>query len=312
MRNAFADEIKNLAGINENIVMLSGDIGNRLFDNFKEKYADRFINCGVAEQNMTGVAAGLALMGYRPFTYTIGPFVTTRCLEQIKIDVAYHNLPVTVVAVGAGLSYAGLGPTHHSCEDVAFLSSIPNMQVICPADRWETRAALRAIVESNCPTYLRLGKKGEPDIHGAIPKNFSIGKGITIKEGSSVCVISSGTIVSEALDGSKLLEKRGISSLLINMHSIKPFDYQLLQQVSTEFDFIVTIEEHTLFGGLGSLVAHWMATNPQVKSKLLTIGTPDEFYKKSGSQKYAREQLRIDAKNIALRIENFISGKTFP
>jgi len=143
MRNAFADELTNLAHEDDRIVMLSGDIGNRLFDKFKDAHGDRFYNCGVAEANMTGMAAGLAMNGLRPVTYTITPFVTTRCLEQIRTDVCYHDVPVTIVAVGAGLSYAGLGPTHHACEDIAFLRALPNIKSSAP--EMPTRCAPRCV-----------------------------------------------------------------------------------------------------------------------------------------------------------------------
>src|SRR6266850_1904913 len=165
MRNAFAAEITALAGEDQRVILLSGDIGNRLFDDYKIRAPGRFFNCGVAEANMIGVAAGMAMCGLRPVAYSITPFVTTRCLEQIRTDVCYHEAPVTIVAVGAGLSYSGLGPTHHSCEDISFLRSIPNMVVICPGDAFEVRAALRAAMQQDRPVYIRMGKKGEPVVH---------------------------------------------------------------------------------------------------------------------------------------------------
>src|SRR5437588_11098242 len=164
MRNAFAAEITALAEKDDRVVLLSGDIGNRLFDNYKERFKTRFFNCGVAEANMMSMAAGMAFSGMRPVAYTITPFITTRCLEQIRVDVCYHNVPVTIVGVGAGLSYASLNATHHSCEDIAFLRAIPNMTVVCPADPFEVRCALTASIQRGGPVYLRLGKKGEPVI----------------------------------------------------------------------------------------------------------------------------------------------------
>src|SRR6185437_4851159 len=158
MRNAFADEVTKLGASDSRVVMLSGDIGNRLFDKFKDKCPTRFFNCGVAEQNMMGFAAGLAMSGLRPVVYTITPFVTSRCYEQIKIDVCYQEAPVTIVSVGGGLSYASLGPTHHSCEDIAILRALPNLRIVCPGDAWEVRAALRAAVSQDRPTYIRLAK----------------------------------------------------------------------------------------------------------------------------------------------------------
>ncbi len=152
--------------------MLSGDIGNRLFDKFRAEHPSRFYNCGVAEANMTGVAAGMALSGMRPVTYTITPFVTTRCLEQIRTDVCYHDVPVIVVAVGAGLSYAGLGPTHHACEDIAFLRSLPNMMVICPGDAFEVRAALRAALQQDRRSIFAWASSGEPEVHKRADRGF--------------------------------------------------------------------------------------------------------------------------------------------
>ncbi|MBD3308677.1 transketolase, partial [candidate division KSB3 bacterium] len=189
MRNAFAAELTSLAADNRQIILLSGDIGNRLFNDYKAQFPDRFFNCGVAEANMTSMAAGMALCGLRPITYTITPFATTRCLEQIRVDICYHNVPVIIAGVGGGLSYAGLGATHHSCEDIGFLRMLPNMTVICPGDAWEVRLALRAAVQHTGPVYLRIGKKGEPVVHSQAPE-FTIGKGIVVQEGTEICLLS--------------------------------------------------------------------------------------------------------------------------
>ena len=177
MRNAFASEITALAQEKPNLVLLSGDIGNRLFDKFKEVAPERFYNVGVAEQNMIGVAAGMAMSGLRPVTYTITSFTTARCFEQIRVDVCYHNLPVVIVGVGSGLGYASLGVTHHSCEDVAALGALPNMTVLAPGDALKPAPRMRAAMAHNGPVYIRLGKKGEPKVHSAVPA-FTIGKGI--------------------------------------------------------------------------------------------------------------------------------------
>jgi transketolase len=160
MRNAFADEITELAAIDKRVVLLSGDIGNKLFDNFKKIDKNRFYNCGVAEANMMGVAAGMALSGLRPIIYTITPFTTTRCFEQIRVDVCYHRAPVIIVGTGSGLSYAELGPTHHSLEDMAILRTLPGMCVLAPCDVFELRAALRVALQQDRPVYILIGKKG--------------------------------------------------------------------------------------------------------------------------------------------------------
>src|SRR5262245_53489292 len=194
MRNAFAKEITAIARQDPRVVLLSGDIGNRLFDDYKANCGARFLNCGVAEANMIGMAAGMAACGLRPVTYTITPFTTTRCLEQIRVDLCYQNLPVVVVGVGAGLSYASLGATHHSCEDIALLRSLPNMTVVCPGDAWEVRAALRKAINHDGPVYLRLGKKGEPLVHDEMP-DLELGRGIVLREGCDACLVSTGNLL---------------------------------------------------------------------------------------------------------------------
>src|SRR3981189_3279083 len=216
MRNAFADELTKLGDEDPRIVMLSGDIGHRLFDKFKARPPSRCFNCGGAEGNMMGVAAGMAMNGLRPVAYTITPFVTTRCLEQIRTDVCYHEAPVTIVAVGAGLAYSGLGPTHHACEDISFLRSIPNMVVIAPGDAFEVRAALQAAMKQDRPVYIRMGKKGEPVVHKGPIADFAIGKAITISEGKDVCLLSTGNMLPEVIDAAKKLAEKGISAEVVS------------------------------------------------------------------------------------------------
>ncbi|QCI63183.1 transketolase family protein [Phreatobacter stygius] len=302
MRNAFADELTKLGMDDPRVVMLSGDIGNKLFDKFRAAQPDRFFNCGVAEANMTGLAAGLAMNGLRPFTYTITPFVTTRCLEQIRTDVCYHDVPVTIVAVGAGLAYAGLGPTHHACEDIAFLRALPNMKVICPGDQWEVRAAIRAVAKQDKPAYIRMGKKGEPTIHKGPLVDFEIGKAITISEGDEICLLSTGNMLAEAVEAAKMLGDAGRSTRVVSFHTVKPLDEACLEEALARFKLVVTIEEHSLIGGFGSAVAEWAIDNGQDTRKLMRVGTPDAFFKRSGEQEYAREQLGLTGHQIAHRI----------
>ena len=302
MRNAFADELTRLSNLDPRLVMLSGDIGNRLFDKFRAAHPTRFYNCGVAEQNMTGVAAGMALSGMRPITYTITPFATTRCLEQIRTDICYHDLPVIVVGVGAGLSYAGLGPTHHACEDIAFLRAIPNMVVICPGDAWEVRAAMRAALQQDRPVYIRIGKRGEPKIHADTPENFRIGKALPISDGTDVCLLSTGTMLPETIETAHLLAQRGISAQVVSFHTVKPLDEDFLRTALSRFRLVATIEEHSLIGGFGAAVAEWTIDNAIVPNKFIRFGTPDAFFKKSGEQEYARDQLGLSAPKIAARI----------
>jgi transketolase len=307
MRNAFADELTRLGNEDPRVVMLSGDIGNRLFDKFKDKHPARFFNCGVAEANMMGVAAGMAMNGLRPVAYTITPFVTTRCLEQIRTDVCYHDAPVTIVAVGAGLAYAGLGPTHHACEDIAFLRAIPNMVVICPGDAFEVRAALRAAMQQDRPVYIRMGKKGEPQVHPARIADFAIGKAITVADGVDVCLLSTGNMLPEAVEAGHELGEHGISAKVVSFHTVKPLDEACLEDTFSRFKLVATLEEHSLIGGFGAAVCEWLADRATPANRVLRFGTPDSFFKKSGEQDYARDALGLTGNQIAEKILRALS-----
>jgi transketolase len=309
MRNAFASEITDMALADPRVVLLSGDIGNRLFDKFRDKCPDRFYNCGVAEANMMSVAAGMALSGLRPIVYTITPFVTTRCLEQIRVDVCYHEVPVTIVGVGGGLSYASLGPTHHSCEDIAMLRSLPNMSVVCPADAVEVRLALRATLDQPTGCYIRLGKKGEEVIHKTPPTDFAIGKAITIREGRDVCLLSTGNMLPETIHAANKLIQDGISAQVVSFHTVKPLDEACLADAFRRFAMVCTIEEHSRLGGFGSAVAEWLADQPRQRASLCRFGTPDAFLHEAGEQEYAREKTGLSAEHIAEVIHQSFYGK---
>lgn len=301
MRNAFANAVTELGDQYPDLVMMAGDIGNRLFDQFKEKHPTRFYNCGVAEANMTGVASGLAASGLRPITYTITPFNTVRCLEQIRLDVCYPDLPVIVVGTGAGLSYAGLGATHHSMEDIAILRTLPNMHVVCPADSVEVRLAVKDALRLGRPTYIRLGKKGEPIVHQSDPV-FEIGRGIVMREGSDVAIISVGTMLDPALKSADRLEQAGVSTKVISLHTVKPLDDQLLGGLFTEQKLVVVLEEHGLTGGAGSAVLEWGNARRMPLDKLLCIGAPDRFLSACGDQDQARALYGLVPEKIFERI----------
>lgn len=303
MRNAFAKEITELAESDDRVILLSGDIGNRLFDQFKQFFPDRFYNCGVAEASMTGIAAGLASCGLKPVTYTIASFNTYRCLEQIKIDVCYHNLAVVIVGVGAGLSYAANGATHQSCEDIAILRAIPNMTVLCPADQWEVRAALRCALKYDGPVYLRLGKKNEPFVHENDP-TLTIGTAIKVLDGDDVCIVSAGSMVAVAKDAVAILSKTGISAALYSFHTVKPLDENCLSRLYDKFPLLVTVEEHSIIGGLGGAVAEHYSGISIRKTELLRMGTPDIFLHRSGNQGYFRQCFDLNPASIAEKIED--------
>lgn len=302
MRNAFADEITKLAMADERVVLLSGDIGNRLFDTFKAKCPGRFHNCGVAEGNMIGVAAGLALAGLRPVCYTITPFITYRCMEQIRVDVCYHHLPVTIVGTGAGLAYASLGATHHSCEEVGMLRLLPGLAVLAPADPMEVRACLRSAVAHPGPSYLRIGKKGEPTVHADVP-SLPIGSSKVMREGSQVALLVAGVLLPAALAAADILASRGISAEVVTSPTIKPLDTALLQRVFARYRVVAAIEEHSVLGGFGGSIAEWLADQPAGQARLLRFGTPDEFLHETCEQEHAHEKFGLTASAIAARIE---------
>lgn len=301
MRNAFAEEITLLATEDKRIVMLPADIGNRLFDKYKEQFPDRFYNCGVAEADTISIAAGMAFCGLRPVAYTINSFITTRCFEQIRVDVCCNNLSVIIVGVGGGLSYSSLGVTHHSCEDIAIMRVLPNMTVICPGDAFEVRAAIRAALKHKGPVYIRLGKKGEPLVHKEVP-NFKIGKGIVINEGNDICLLSTGNMLPTAMQVAEILKKQGISAQVVSVHTIKPLDKELLSDVFGKFSLVVSVEEHSKLGGLGGSIAEWLADEPSQKARLLRFGTEDVFMHKVGDQEYAREYFGLTQEAITDKI----------
>ncbi len=300
MRNAFADTLTQLAQEDPRVVLLSGDIGNKLFDNFKKVDAARFYNCGVAEANMMGVAAGMALNGLRPVIYTITPFTTTRCFEQIRVDVCYHQAPVIIVGTGSGLSYAELGPTHHSLEDMAILRTLPGMCVLAPCDAVELDLMLRAALQQERPVYIRIGKKGEPKIHQERPQ-LCIGESLVVREGVDVALLSAGIIMPEVLKAADILKDHGISAEVVSFHSIKPLDTVYLQKANSRFKLLVTIEEHNCIGGLGGAVAEWRSRD-EAQIPHLSLGTPDEFMHEIGSQKYAQVKYGLEAEQIAARV----------
>ena len=301
MRNAFAKEITALAQKDPNVVLLSGDIGNRLFDDFKAKCPDRFYNCGVAESNMIGVAAGLGMSGLRPVCYTITPFITYRCMEQIRIDVCYHNAPVLIVGTGSGLSYASLGSTHHSCEEMGMLRLLPGLSILAPADEMEVRAGLKAVLKQSGPVYMRIGKKGEPVVHTREPE-FTIGKAIVMREGKTVSLLSAGTMLPEVMKAADLLQQHGISTQVVSFHTVKPLDEDLLKQAFSTFKLVATIEEHSLLGGLGGSVAEWLADQSKPSARLLRFGTRDEFLHETCEQEDAREYFGLTSEAIATRV----------
>lgn len=297
MRNAFADEICRIGVDDPRVVLLSGDIGNRLFDPFKDAAGERFVNCGVAEQNMMSVASGLALSGFRPVVYTITPFTTYRCFEQIRIGVCYHRAPVLIVGTGSGLAYASLGPTHHSMEDIAILRTLPGMTVFCPADAMQVRAGLRAALALDGPVYMRIGKKNETLIHEDVPQ-IELGRAMTMREGSDVCLVGTGVVMPLLLDAAERLAALDISARVENYHTVKPLDETRLQELAESFGTLVVAEEHGRIGGLFGAISEWMASYRGRRPHLLAFGSTDSFLHEIGTQDFARRHYGISPEAV--------------
>lgn len=306
MRNAFARVLTEKVSDYPELLLLMGDIGNQLFDKFKEKAPRNFFNCGIAEANMIGVAAGLAMTGFRPFVYTITPFVTLRCMEQIRNDLCYHNVPVTFVGTGAGLSYAELGPTHHSLDDIGTLRLFPNLTIMTPADIYELEAAITAILHRPIdagPVYLRIGKKNEPTVHQSVPQ-IEIGKPLLLQETAKKCeivIFSVGNMGKMSCDTATILEEHGFTVRVVSFHTIKPLSDTYLRQACAEHSCVVTMEEHSKISGLGSAVAEWIVDN-DIPIRLLRFGTEDQFLKKMYHQEAARALFGLTSANIASTI----------
>jgi len=296
VRSAFIEELIELAERDERIWLVTGDLGYSVLEVFADRFPKRFVNAGVAEQNMTGVAAGLALMGKTVFTYSIANFPVMRCLEQIRNDVCYHNLNVKIVAVGGGLAYGSHGYTHHGVEDLAVLSSMPNITVAAPGDPIETRAILRVIASQNGPAYLRLGKAGEPVLHKT---NITLhyGKAIEMRAGHDLTLIAIGGILANTLSAADKLAQAGYSVRLLSMPFAVPLDEDAIHAAAKETGVILTVEEHGA-GGLGAAVGECIAR----------LGTPVTFVplrlrndpiKISGTQEQLRTLQGLSAEGIA-------------
>lgn len=297
MRNAFADEITKIASGDQRVVLLSGDIGNRLFDKLKAQSPSQFMNCGVAEANMMGVAAGMGLSGLRPVVYTITPFTTTRCLEQIRVDVAYHESPVVIVGTGSGLSYASLGPTHHSLEDFAIFRAIPNLRILAPWDSTSLRVLLKQAIQEGQPTYIRIGKKGEIDLTQSA-KVPGIGTAHRVREGTDCCILAVGTIANEAMTAANQLESQGIHAEVVLMHTVKPTPTMLFEDVLARHKAVISIEEHSRIGGFGESLLSFAASKG-FRCKIEVLGTGDSFMHVVGSQDYARRHFEIASKSVS-------------
>jgi transketolase len=308
MRRQFNRTLLELAEKDERIYMVLADIGYGEVEEFAEKFPDRYFNVGVAEQNMTGVACGVAMEGNIAITYSIANFPTLRCLEQIRNDVCYHEANVKIVIIGGGTAYGPLGISHHSTEDLAIMRALPNLVVLAPSDLQEAAEATKAMIAYDGPVYYRCGYKNEKDIHeGTI--DFQIGKAIQVTDGHDATIIYAGTIGYNAKLAVQQLQKQGIHCRLISMHTIKPIDQEAIIKAAQETQAIVTVEEHNLSGGLGSAVAEVLADH-QLIVPFKRIAFPDVLLTEVGTQDWLKERYGMSVNAIADTVKKTIKRKS--
>ncbi|HLW81489.1 MAG TPA: transketolase C-terminal domain-containing protein [Candidatus Acidoferrales bacterium] len=298
MRTAFINTLLDLAAHDQRITLVVGDLGFGVVEPFAGRFPDRFINAGVAEQNMMGIAAGLALSGRIVFIYSIGNFPTLRCLEQIRNDVCYHAANVKIVSVGGGFAYGALGASHHATEDIAIMRALPQMTVIAPGDPLEAQMATAALTTHPGPAYLRLGRAGEPLVHSK-NINFKIGKAVQLLDGSDITLISTGAMLHDVFSAAATLERHDIHARVLSMHTIKPLDAGAILAAARETAAILIVEEHSIIGGLGSAVAEVLAEYAGCRVLFRRLGLPSQFTSLVGTQTFLRQAHFLSAKDIA-------------
>jgi len=300
MRDTFVKTLLAKARQDRNIQLVTGDLGFGVLKPYWEALADQFINAGIAEQNMMAMAAGMALAGKTVIAYSIGNFPTMRCMEQIRNDCAYHNANVKIVCVGGGFVYGSLGMSHHATEDIAVMRALPNVTVLAPGDAMEAEAVTKAMLEWPGTCYLRLGRGGEAPIREKVD-NFAIGKALPVQYGQDVAIFSTGAIFSEVAKVRDILQNQGISPTIYTFPTVKPLDEETVKQCAKNHKLIVTWEEHSVLGGLGSAVAEVMAEHPG-KARLIRVGMDDRYATEVGDQNYLRRRYGMDGETVAQRI----------
>jgi transketolase len=303
MRNAFIEELTLLAEENDRIFLIIGDLGFGVIENFEKRFPNQFLNAGVAEQNMMGMAAGLASAGYKVFVYSIGNFPVFRCLEQIRNDICYEELDVSIVSIGAGLSYGTLGYSHHAIDDIGVMSALPGMTIYSPADSIETRSALRHSVSLKTPKYFRLGKSGEPEIFKRRPTNFPNWTQLTF--GNHLLILTTGSVTNEAIEAATSLQAQGIEVAVFAVPVLKPLTFN--KSLIAQFDYVLVLEEHSLSGGLGTGISEQLALNG-VMTNLHKLGLPDQVHHELGSQKHLRAYFKLDAQGIVNKVKEMLEN----
>lgn len=303
-RGLFGQAILAIAPDHPEMMVLSADLGNSSgLDRFKASFPDQFLNTGIAEQNLIGVAAGLAKEGYTVFATSFSPFIAMRASEQVRMNLGYMDLNVKAVAIGSGISMGLLGNSHYGIEDAAVMRSIPNMTVISPADCSEIVKTVEAAVRTPGPMYIRLtGGPDNPPVYTE-DYDFQIGKAVTLRTGPDLGIVACGTMVHESLRAAELLAEQGLSATVVNMHTLKPLDHDALDRLVETVPFLVTVEEHSTIGGLGSAVAEYLAPK-RGRIPHLLLGLPDEFLA-AGQYRTMLAEVGLVGEALAQRIAAF-------
>ncbi|MFA6243372.1 MAG: transketolase C-terminal domain-containing protein [Candidatus Hydrogenedentales bacterium] len=306
MRDAFFRTIVDLGASDERVMFLTADLGYKLFDEFRDRFPGRFLNMGVSEANMVSVSAGLALSGKRPFIYSIVPFATVRCLEQIRIDLCEMQAPVVVVGVGAGYSYGANGPSHHGVDDIGIMRALPGMTVVCPCDPQETADAMRALLAVEKPAYLRLGRAGEATFPGS-SSPFKLGFPRILREGADIGIAITGAIAGEALKAADLLVDHGIHPHIISVHTLSDLGETVECIRQARLRAVLTLEEHGPSGGLYEALAGELARR-RVQVDLVPVTAPPRFLNVVGGQDYLRKVAKLDAESLVKLILSIRKG----
>lgn len=300
MRQSALRAVYELAKRDPRVLFIGSDLGPGVLEEMKKEMPDRWLMEGVSEAGIIGMSAGLAMDGYIPYFNTIATFITRRCYEQVAVDLCLHNLPVRLLAAGGGAVYAPLGPTHMALEDIAIMRALPNMTVLCPADAPEMTRAVEATLEWPNPVYIRFGKGGDPVI-SSNANGFRIGKAIMMRPGGDVAIISTGVMTARSLDAASALAEAGIEASVVHVHTIKPFDQAAVCEAASAANLVVTVEEHSHIGGLGSAVADTLAEH-NIQTRQLRLAFPDAFIATYGSQDTTLEAAGLQPPQIAASV----------
>jgi len=307
MRDAFIRVLGELAKNDSRIMLITGDLGFKVFDEYALNYPRQFLNAGVAEQNMMGLATGLALEGRIVFVYSIANFPILRCLEQVRNDACYHQANVKIVSIGGGFSYGALGISHHATEDLAIMRALPEISVMAPGDLWETEEATKTMIDIPGTCYFRLDKSNAGYTNTKSEK-FEFGKARCLKDGSDATLISTGGILNEVLKAHDLLKEKGINCRVLSLHTLKPLDLESIFKAARETEAVLTIEEHTIEGGLGGAVAENFLEHGILPKKFQRIGLKSGFSSIVGSQQFLRKTYGVDAESIVSSVVRLLSS----